>query len=201
MSSASSYRDHLLKAIESIDLRAVERAIEWFRDARDAGRQVFVCGNGGSASTASHLVCDVLKGTSSGHAKRIRIIPLTDSIATITAYANDVSYEHVFVEQLKNFANAGDLFLALSGSGSSRNVVKAAEYAVAHGCRTIALTGRDGGKLRMLAELNINVAEPHMGRIEDAHLMVCHMIAYALMDRDAGYPIGTADSTERVTAG
>ena len=199
MPFASAYKDQLLRAIDTIDLQAVERAVQWFCEARDHGRQAFVCGNGGSAATASHFVCDVLKGTGAGPMNRMRIMAFTDSIATITAYSNDVSYDFVFVEQLKSFANRGDVFMALSGSGNSRNVVKAMEYAVAHGCKTIALTGREGGDLGRLADLNINVAEPHMGRIEDGHLMICHMIAYAMMDETAGLPRPSTPVAQPVT--
>lgn len=108
---------------------------------------------------------------------------LTDNLASITAYANDVGYDVVFVEQLKNFATPKDLVVAVSGSGNSPNVVKALEYARTVPCRTIAFTGRDGGKLAPLGDLNLHVNEPHMGRIEDAHMMMLHMIAYAFMDR------------------
>ena len=107
---------------------------------------------------------------------------LTDQVPTLTAYANDVSYEAVFVEQLKNFAEPGDLFMGISGSGNSPNVLRAIEYANSIGCRTIALTGRDGGKLGTQAQLHIHVAAPHMGRIEDAHMVVCHMIGYYFME-------------------
>jgi D-sedoheptulose 7-phosphate isomerase len=100
----------------------------------------------------------------------------------LTAYSNDISYECVFVEQLKNFARPGDIVMVLSGSGNSPNVVKAVEYGNEAGCRTIALSGRDGGQIGKLAQLNIQVSEPHMGRIEDAHMVICHMIAYSFMD-------------------
>lgn len=176
------YKVKLLEAIEGIDLARVEQAIEWFRQARDAGRHIFVCGNGGSSTTASHLVCDLVKGASYGHRRRFRIRTLADDTPTITAYANDVSYDQVFVEQLRNFAEPGDLFLGISGSGNSPNVLRAMEYANTAGCRTMALTGRDGGQLGPLAQLNIQVPVPHMGRIEDAHLVVCHMICYSFME-------------------
>ena len=182
MSFVENYKTELLKAIDAIDLGKVGQAIEWFREARDAGRTIFVCGNGGSASTASHMVCDIVKGASFNRPSRFRMMALTDSLPTITAYSNDVSYEVVFVEQLKNFAQPGDLVMAISGSGNSPNVVRALEYANATGCRTIAMTGRDGGKLGPLAQLNIQVSVPHMGRIEDAHFIACHMIAYHFME-------------------
>ncbi len=184
MNFTTDYRTHLLETIDSIDLEKVDRAIELFKDARANQRRIFVCGNGGSASTASHFACDMVKGASFNRDSRFRIMAFTDQLPTLTAYANDVSYECVFVEQLKNFAEPGDLFMGISGSGNSPNVLRAIEYANTVGCRTIALTGRNGGKLGPLAELNIQVPVPHMGRIEDAHMIVCHMICYYFMDTE-----------------
>ena len=182
MSFALDYKNDLLKTLDSIDLSKVEEATEWFREARENSRHIFVCGNGGSASTASHFACDIVKGASFGRDKRFRIMALTDSLPTITAYSNDVSYECAFAEQLKNFAVPGDLLMTISGSGNSPNVIAATRTAKEIGCRTIALTGRDGGKLGPMSDLNIQVPVPHMGRIEDAHMIVCHMIGYYFMD-------------------
>src|SRR5450432_4617263 len=178
------YKADVLKAIETIDLDRVGQAIDILIRARDEGRRIFVCGNGGSASTASHFVCDMAKGASFNRLTRFRIMALTDSLPTITAYSNDVGYEWVFVEQLKNFAEPGDVLMAISGSGNSPNVLRAVEYANSIGCRTIALSGRDGGKLGPLAQLNIQASDPHMGRIEDVHLVVLHMICYYFMDTE-----------------
>jgi len=188
MSFSSDYREQVMRAAQTIDLGLVDAAIEQFRQALADDRQIFVFGNGGSASTASHFVTDMVKSASHAAPKRFRIIPLTDSISTITAYANDLHFEYVFVEQLKNYARPGDLVVAITGSGNSRNVIRALEYATALGCRRIALTGRDGGKTGLLADIHINVAEPHMGRIEDCHMMICHMIAYAFVDVGAAAP-------------
>jgi D-sedoheptulose 7-phosphate isomerase len=182
MDFASQYKQGLLGALDQIDLGKVGEAIELFRAARDEKRHIFVCGNGGSASTASHLACDVVKGASYNRDLRFRIMALTDNLPTMTAYSNDVSYESVFVEQLKNFAEPSDLVMAISGSGNSPNVLRAVEYANSIGCKTVALTGKDGGKLGTLAQLNIQVTDSHMGRIEDAHLIICHMIAYSFME-------------------
>jgi D-sedoheptulose 7-phosphate isomerase len=182
---AAEYKKSTLQAMEYIDLEKVDQAIEWFREARDSGRRIFVCGNGGSASTASHFACDMVKGASFERPTRFKMLALTDSLPTLTAYSNDVGYDVVFAEQLRNFAEPGDLFMAISGSGNSPNVLRAIEYANSAGCRTIALTGRDGGKLGPLAQLNIQVSVPHMGRIEDAHFVVCHMICYYFMDTGA----------------
>lgn len=184
MSYFASYRQSLESVLNELDLQAVETAAEWLRAARDEDRQIFVCGNGGSAFTASHFATDLLKGASYQRPRRFRIQALTDNIGTITAYANDVSYEAVFEEQLKNFAAAGDLVIAISGSGNSPNVVRAVEYANETGCRTIGLTGRDGGRLGKAVQLNILAAEPHMGRIEDVHMFVCHMLAYSIMEEN-----------------
>src|SRR6516162_3321182 len=149
-----SYKTDLLKAIETVDLERVNQAIEILRKARDEDRRIFVCGNGGSAATSSHFVCDMVKGASYGRSKRFRIMALTDSLPTITAYSNDVNYECVFVEQLKNFAEPGDVLMAISGSGNSPNVLRAVEYANSIGCRSIGLSGRDGGALGKLVQLN-----------------------------------------------
>lgn len=182
MAFVEMYRQHVLEAIDAIDLQRVEQAIEWFREAREQGRMIFIAGNGGSAATASHLVCDLVKDVSFGKEKRFRALALQDAIPTATAYSNDVHFEEGIVEQLRNFAQPGDLYMALSGSGNSINLVKGLEYANSFGLRTLALTGRDGGKLGAAAQLNIQVAVPHMGRIQDAHHIVCHMISYAFSD-------------------
>ena len=178
MSFPQQYKDDVLRAIETIDLDKVNQAIEILAQARDEDRRIFVCGNGGSASTASHFACDMVKGASFNREKRFRIMALTDSLPTITAYSNDVCYDCVFAEQLKNFAEPGDVVIAISGSGNSPNVLRAVEYANSIGCQTIALSGRNGGKLGPLAQLNIQASNPHMGRIEDLHLIVMHMICY-----------------------
>jgi D-sedoheptulose 7-phosphate isomerase len=184
LSFPSTYKSSLFQAIDSVDLERVREAIGILADARANQRHIFVCGNGGSASTASHFACDMVKGASFQRAERFRIMALTDSLPTLTAYSNDVNYECVFVEQLKNFAQPGDVVMAISGSGNSPNVLRAIEYANSIGCRTIGLTGRNGGKLGPLAQLNILVPEPHMGRIEDVHMIVAHMIAYYFMDAE-----------------
>ena len=184
MNFFEKYRKELFRALDDVDLGKIETAIEWLRQVRDNGKQIFVCGNGGSASTASHFTCDMMKCASEGKEKKFRVIALADAIPTVLAYANDVSYDSVFIEQLKNFAGPGDIVISISGSGNSMNVVNAVEYANSIGCRTIGLTGRDGGLIGQKAQLNIHVPEPHMGRIEDVHMMVCHMICYYFMEED-----------------
>ena len=128
------YKANLVKALDTIDLDAVARAAEILEKARDTDHQIFTCGNGGSASTASHFVTDMVKGASYNRQARFRIMALTDSLSTITAYSNDVCYDCVFAEQLKNFARQGDVLLAISGSGNSQNVIDAMQYANSIGC-------------------------------------------------------------------
>jgi D-sedoheptulose 7-phosphate isomerase len=119
------YKAEVLKAVETIDLEKVAEAIRIFIQASAEGRQIFVCGNGGSTPTVSHFVTDIVKGASFDWPARFRIMALTDSLPTIMAYSNDVGYDRVFVEQLKNFARPGDVVRAFSGSGNSPNVVRA----------------------------------------------------------------------------
>jgi len=178
------YKDELLHAIESFDLEKVGQAIQILAQARNEGRRIFVCGNGGSASTASHFATDLVKGASYGRTSRFRILALTDPMPTISAYSNDVGYESVFVEQLKNFAERGDILVAISSSGNSPNVLRAVEYGNSIGCETIALTGQKGGQLGPLAQLEIQISHPHTGRIEDLHMVVLHMISYYFMEEE-----------------
>ena len=185
MTYFDSYRSSLISALSAVDLEKVAQLRELLVTARAAGRTIFTCGNGGSASTASHFATDLLKGASYGHAAKFRVIALTDATSTISAYSNDVSYDVVYEEQLKNFIQADDVVVAISGSGNSENVIRAIRFASSEGAHAVALTGRDGGKLGTVATLHINVPEEHMGRIEDAHLAICHMLAFSFIDTES----------------
>jgi D-sedoheptulose 7-phosphate isomerase len=182
MQFAIDYLEDLKRTISGLDPLAIGTAAAWLKEARDNGRTVFLCGNGGSASIAQQAVVDILKGCSYGQPKRFRVFDLTASIATITAYANDVGYDIVFVEQLKNLAQPGDVLIAISGSGNSRNCLLAAEYANSVGCRTIALTKSSGGALKDLAHLTLGVPSGHMGRLEDCFFIMTHVLVYAFME-------------------
>ena len=182
MAFASDYKQELVAALDTVDLDRVEDLIEVFRNARAEDRQIFVFGNGGSAATANHFACDIVKGASYGRDKRFRIMALSEQVATMTAYSNDVGYEAVFVEPLKNFARPGDIAMAISGSGNSENVIRAIEYANSIGCYTVGLSGMSGGRLRPSVDLSVHVPANHMGRVEDAHFFVCHMVCYHFMD-------------------
>ena len=180
---ARDYLEDLAGVLRRIDAKAIATAVEWLREARDSGRTVYACGNGGSALIASQMVVDMVKGASYGRSRRFKMIGLTDPIGTISAYANDVGYEVVFEEQLKNFAVSGDVLIAISGSGNSPNVLRAVEYANRIGCRTIGLTTGCEGKLREAAALAIDVPSSHMGRLEDSFFAVTHVLCYAFIEK------------------
>ena len=182
MKFAIDYLEKLNKTLAGLDIPAIEKAVSWIKEARDGDRMIYVCGNGGSASIASHLVVDLLKGASYGREKRFKIVGLTDNTETITAYGNDVNYDCIFVEQLRNFAKKGDVLIAISGSGDSRNILSAVEYANSIGCRTIGMTRAAGGALNELADLSLRVPDNHMGRLEDGFMVMVHIIAYAFME-------------------
>jgi D-sedoheptulose 7-phosphate isomerase len=178
------YLADLGNILTRLDSAAIARAIDWLRDARECGRTIYICGNGGSASIASQMVVDVVKGGSFRKKARFKMIGLTDSVATITAYGNDEGYETVFVEPLKNFAQADDILIAISGSGNSPNVLRAVEYANSVGCRTIGVSTGEGGKLREMASLPLLVPSRHMGRLEDCFFIITHILAYAFIEGD-----------------
>lgn len=178
----TNYRTQLAAVLSQIDLAQVKIACDWLQAARDSGQTIFTCGNGGSASTASHFACDMVKGASYQRTQRFRVLALTDAAPTISAYTNDVGGHVIFAEPLKNFARPGDLLIAISGSGNSPNVLEAVTYARSIGGRIVGLTGRDGGKLATLVDLDLRVPAQHMGMIEDGHMFLCHMMAYYFMD-------------------
>ena len=184
MGFVSDYKQRLLAALNTVDLDCVEALIAVFKRARDEHRQIFVFGNGGSAATANHFACDMVKGASYGRKKRFKILSLSEQIPTLTAYSNDLGYESVFVEPLKNFAHPGDIAMAISGSGNSENVVQAIQYANSIGCYTVGLSGLSGGRLRPSVNLSLHVHEDHMGRVEDAHFFICHVVSYHFMDTE-----------------
>jgi len=182
-------QDYLTKldaTIRALPHEQIAGIIQAVRDARDRDAQVFVVGNGGSASTASHVAVDLGKGASNGADRRFRVHSLTDNVPWISALANDFCYEDIFVEQLKNFARPGDLLLAFSGSGNSENVLRAVRYANSIGCRTIGFAGFGGGKLRTEAQDCLVVDADHMGRVEDAHHIAQHLVVYYLMTHPYG---------------
>ena len=172
-------------ALDSIPAEAVSDIINTFRDALQNDRQIFIFGNGGSAANASHFITDLGKGASDKLGSRFRCLSLNDNISWITALGNDYSYDDVFVRQLQNFAKPGDIVMTLSVSGNSPNLVKAIDWAVNNGMYTIALVGAKRGKLAQIAQKTVIVNSEPYGRVEDAHMGICHMICYAFMENPA----------------
>jgi len=177
------YLADLRHLLSQLDPAAIEGAIKEVQAAGERGSFVYACGNGGSAAVASQMVVDLVKCASEGRAKRFKMLGLTDNVYTVTAYANDISYDVVFSEQLKNFAQKDDVLLALSGSGNSVNVLNAVEYAKSVGCRTIGLTTGEGGKLKDLVDRPILIPSSHMGRLEDCFFLITHIILYAFIEK------------------
>jgi D-sedoheptulose 7-phosphate isomerase len=181
----SEYIRQQKAALDSIPVPAVAEIILVFRDALKNDRQIFIFGNGGSASNSSHFITDLGKGASDKLGSRFRCLALNDNISWITALGNDYSYEDVYVRQLQNFARPGDIVMTLSVSGSSPNLVKAIDWAVNNGMYTIALVGGKRGKLAQIAQKVITINSEHYGRVEDAQMGICHMICYAFMENPA----------------
>jgi D-sedoheptulose 7-phosphate isomerase len=180
---ATIYLADLGRLLPQLDTEKIVRAASWLDEAARQDKTVYACGNGGSASIASHMVADMVKGASTDRTPRFKMIGLTDSVATIAAYGNDISYESVFVEPLRNFARPGDVLIAISGSGNSPNVLRAVEYANGAGVRTIGLTTAQGGKLKNLAQLPLLVPSGHMGRLEDSFSIMMHIVCYLFMEK------------------
>jgi D-sedoheptulose 7-phosphate isomerase len=179
------YCQGLKEALDAIPTEAAEKFLQLLEAAYLEGRQVFIMGNGGSGASASHAAGDLNKGVSYGREKRFRVISLNDNMATLTAYANDVSYSEAFVEQLKNFLNSGDVVIGISGSGNSPSILKAVEYANQRGAITVGMCGFRGGKLAGMAQVPVH----DMQKVEDIHMMLFHVAMQVLCARlDAPAP-------------
>ncbi len=175
-----NYRNGLISTLRAIDAGEVDVFIRTLAEALEMGRTVFICGNGGSGATASHLACDLNKGVSYGREKRFKVICLNDNVPTMTAYANDASYADIFVEPLKNFLQPGDVVVGISGSGNSENIIRAIEYANSKGALTVGLCGFSGGRLKESAKLVVHAKVDDMQMSEDVHLVLGHMAMQAL---------------------
>ena len=187
MSYFSDYLCQQKAAYDSIPLQKVVEITELINQCWQNDRQLFVFGNGGSAANASHFITDLGKGASDrvqrdGLGKRFRCLSLNDNTAWVTALGNDYSYDDVFVGQLQNFANPGDLVLTMSVSGNSPNLVKAIGWANDNQLTTIALVGGKRGELADLAHHALVIDSEHYGRVEDAHMTICHMMCYYFME-------------------
>lgn len=180
--AAGAYLQRLRAELRRIDLSALNRWSDLIVEAWQQQRFVFVIGNGGSGLTASHVCEDLGKGTlrdaelRDASRPRVKALSLTDNLGWITALANDLAYDQVFVQQLMNFAGAGDALIAISGSGNSPNILQAVEWANGHGLKTFGLTGLDGGRLKQLQQDGLHLDVDDMGLVESLHLCLHHWV-------------------------
>jgi len=165
----------------------IEKIYLEIKNAQSNNKKIFIMGNGGSASTSSHFVSDLLKTSLTKEAKRTKAISLTDNIPVLMAWGNDTSFEEIFSSQLENFLEKGDIVIGISGSGNSENVIKAIEFANLKEAKTICLLGKDGGKLAKISQLNLIIPNNDMLTIETMHLLICHLVTSLL--RSQGTPL------------
>jgi D-sedoheptulose 7-phosphate isomerase len=183
MEHIQNYISILQQTMDQLPKQLIVDVISVLHQARMQGTQVFIMGNGGSASTASHFVCDLAKNTRHESSPHFRVIGLTDNMAIFSAYANDEGYENVFSQQLANLIMPGDVVIGISASGNSKNVINAVIEAQKHNVTTIGFTGFDGGRLGQMVNINIHVKSNIIEHVEDIHLMLEHMIVKTIKDQ------------------
>lgn len=186
MGIVRNYISELRTIIEKLSIPDIEKVIDTLHDARMNKSTIFVMGNGGSASTATHLACDLGKNTRQKGLPNFRLISLVDNMAIFSALANDEGYENVFKQQLESFIQKDDVVIGISTSGKSPNVLKAIEYANGADAITIGFTGFDGGLLASLVKINVHVPCDCIEQVEDIHLILEHMITTALREKGLG---------------
>ncbi|MEC8240864.1 MAG: SIS domain-containing protein [Planctomycetota bacterium] len=185
----SAYLDRFQRELSKVDAASIQRWSDALFSAWQGQKQVFIIGNGGSGTTASHLAEDLAKGTipdaslNDEEFQRLRVQSLTDNVGWIMAVGNDLSYDQIFVQQLMNLAQPGDLLIAISGSGNSPNILNAVDWANRHGVKTFGLTGYSGGQLQGMQQDGIHVALDDMGMVESIHLGIHHWVLNDLFAR------------------
>lgn len=182
-STIENYLSLVKDTIDHLDRTQIEKTVDAFMRVYDAGKTIYIFGNGGSAASATHACGDLVKGASYGLEKRFRVMSLVDNLPALMAIANDVSYDDIFIEQLKNFIQPGDLVVGISGSGNSVNVVKAMDYAKSKGVQTIAFCGYKGGKIKEIADISVHSVAMDMEVAEDIHMIVFNVIKKEVMRR------------------
>ncbi len=182
MDLIDTYLTELEQVIHNLSRAEVQAVAQALLENWRARQQLFIIGNGGSAATASHMMNDMNKFTNTPGKHRFRCIALTDNVPLMTAVGNDQSYAEIFVEPLMNLLQPGDTVLAISASGNSPNLVRAVEYAQAHGAQVIGFTGRPGGQLAELADLKVVIPSDRIGQQEDGHMILDHVLSFALRE-------------------
>lgn len=180
------YRTLLTETLNRLNMSRVQALADAFSAAYEGGHTIFTMGNGGSAASASHAAGDFLKGASFGLNKRFKMICLNDNLPSLMAIANDIGWEAIFEEPLKNYLQPGDLVIGLSGSGNSENVLRAIQWAKANGATTAGLTGFSGGKLAQMVDIHVHSDANDMEVAEDVHMAVFNMVKKSMMAKFMG---------------
>ncbi len=178
----STYLLELKKSLDQLPVGQILQAVDVIQKARLKKKTIFTMGNGGSSATASHMGCDFSKNTRSPELPAIRMICLSDSTPTITAFGNDEGYETIFSEPLKALANAGDVLIAISGSGNSPNILRGLETAKSLGMTTIGLSGFKGGRMIHMVDIPINIDTDSIERVEDIHMICDHVMTMVMRE-------------------
>jgi D-sedoheptulose 7-phosphate isomerase len=177
--TAEEYRERVLNLYQQTQLHDIEHIMNLFREATKSGSKIFVVGNGGSCSTASHFVADMTVGNLIRGIDTLQILNPFDNVSSLTAAANDISFISALDLCLNAFSKSGDILFLISASGNSENLVNAAKAAKLKGLKVISLTGFDGGRIKEISEINIHIQTRvgDYGPVEDIHLSICHLIA------------------------
>lgn len=183
---AQQYIDLVKSTLDALDPNALDALVEAFHTTYEKGGNIYTMGNGGSGASASHAAGDFLKGASYGLDKRFKMICLNDNLPSMMAIANDIGWESIFVEPLKNFLTEDDLVIGISGSGNSKNVVNALDYANANGATTVAMSGFKGGKISQIASINVHAPVMDMEVTEDVHMVIFNIVKKQMMARLMG---------------
>lgn len=183
---AQHYIDLVKSTLDALDPKALEALVEAFHTTYEKGGNIYTMGNGGSGASASHAAGDFLKGASYGLDKRFRMICLNDNLPSMMAIANDIGWESIFIEPLKNFLSPNDLVIGISGSGNSKNVVNALEFANTKGATTVAMSGFKGGKISEIATINVHAPVMDMEVTEDVHMVIFNIVKKQMMARLMG---------------
>jgi len=183
---AQQYIDLVKSTLDALDPKALDALVEAFHTTYEKGGNIYTMGNGGSGASASHAAGDFLKGASYGLDKRFKMICLNDNLPSMMAIANDIGWESIFVEPLKNFLSEDDLVIGISGSGNSKNVVNALEYANSNDATTVAMSGFKGGKISQIASINVHAPVMDMEVTEDVHMVIFNIVKKQMMARLMG---------------
>jgi phosphoheptose isomerase len=176
-----SYINSLKHSLDKVDMKKLSLIVDIFITTFKKKKQIFVCGNGGSAAISNHYICDYLKLLRFNTNFKPKILSLVNNVETLTAISNDHDYSEIFKYQAESLADKGDIFIIISSSGNSENVVKLAKWANINNNKVISFTGFKGGRLKKLSHININIEENNYGRVEDSHHILMHLIMHYII--------------------